>query len=469
MKNTLLLSLAFLVAGSAPLAAQEITLKVGDPAPALDVEHWIKGKAVTTFEPGQAYVVEFWATWCPPCKDSMPHLTKLQEELGDQIVIIGLSDQSLDIAKGFLDKPEWAEKTKYTLGTDPDRSVYAAYMDAAGQKGIPTSFLVNGQGKIAWIGHPAGMDRPLKKMLGMEVGEEDADAMEMGMDVSALLEQEFESTEAAVAWLKKADGVLQQALTSWDFSMSLSIMAGMGPGEMQKLTIKREGTVLQGGDLGKRIDSTNIMDFPGMPEPMKQEAHVALVDGVFYVDRDAQMPMAPKERGKITEENAAALQDEMSGPMRSPTSSALFDPNPMFADPSATLREIVAMCSLDVAEETETQITLRGEGSMMLDMSAMMPGGGGEKTTGVPVSLVLDRATGRPLHLVVGDASAPSYELKFSGFLQHEELEAITFQLGEAGFAWPDLGEVIRKQMEMMQQMQGGPDGPGGDEFENEF
>jgi thiol-disulfide isomerase/thioredoxin len=54
-------------------------VKVGDPAPPLKVEKFLKGDPVKAFKPGHVYVVEFWATWCRPCVASMPHLTELQK------------------------------------------------------------------------------------------------------------------------------------------------------------------------------------------------------------------------------------------------------------------------------------------------------------------------------------------------------------------------------------------------------
>ena len=58
-------------------------LTVGDLAPAIDVTHWVKGKPLKGFEPGHVYVVEFWATWCAPCRAVIPHMSDLQEQYED--------------------------------------------------------------------------------------------------------------------------------------------------------------------------------------------------------------------------------------------------------------------------------------------------------------------------------------------------------------------------------------------------
>ena len=57
---------------------------VGDPAPRLQVDRFVKGAPVKDFKQGQVYVVEFWATWCRPCKESIPHITELQKKYGSK-------------------------------------------------------------------------------------------------------------------------------------------------------------------------------------------------------------------------------------------------------------------------------------------------------------------------------------------------------------------------------------------------
>lgn len=467
-------SLSFLIVSAllsaAGMSAQAPTLKVGDAAPSLDVEHWIKGEAVTDFQPGQAYIVEFWATWCPPCKDSMPHLSALQEELGDKIVIIGVSDETLDVAKGFLDKPEWAEKTHYTLCTDPDRSTHRAYMDAANQNGIPTSFLVNGEGKIAWIGHPAMMDRPLEKMLGVALAGKKgsggpAEGAMVEIDFDGMMDMDLESTPAAQAWLDKADAALRQAPARWDYEMAITVMAGMSQDDMEKLLIRKRGTVVRGGEHGTRIEAVDIMDFPGMPEPMETKSTIVEKDGFLYLDSASPMPMSPSMRGRLPIEEAQALRDEFAGPMSSPGPAAMFDPNPIYADPASALAASAAMCALDVVEESETQVILRGKASPMLDMGSMM-GMGDEGPEGLQAELILDATTGLPVRFLVGNPESPAFRIEFSDFAAIEDFDPTTIPLGAADAQWPDLGEIIREQMDMMFTMDEGDDF---DEDPNEF
>jgi thiol-disulfide isomerase/thioredoxin len=152
-------------APAAPAAPATLALSIGSKAPIPEISDFVRGEKPTFFEPGKVYVIEFWATWCPPCRQSMPHLTKLAEDMKSKgVVIVGVSDEKVETVRTFLEKDEWKQKARYTLATDPDRSTYKAYMEASGQGGIPTAFIVK-EGVVQWIGHPMEMDAPLAKIV----------------------------------------------------------------------------------------------------------------------------------------------------------------------------------------------------------------------------------------------------------------------------------------------------------------
>jgi thiol-disulfide isomerase/thioredoxin len=152
-------------APAAPAAPTTLALSIGSKAPIPEISDFVRGEKPTFFEPGKVYVIEFWATWCPPCRQSMPHLTKLAEDMKSKgVVIVGVSDEKVETVRTFLEKDEWKQKARYTLATDPDRSTHKAYMEASGQGGIPTAFIVK-EGVVQWIGHPMEMDAPLAKIV----------------------------------------------------------------------------------------------------------------------------------------------------------------------------------------------------------------------------------------------------------------------------------------------------------------
>lgn len=156
------------------LQAEAAQLALGDPAPKLDVGGWVKGEPVKAFEAGKVYVVEFWATWCGPCKVSIPHLTELQKKNPD-VRFVGVAVWERDaeqraVAKfvdAMGDKMDYAvAKDNITSGGSPqDGAMARTWMTAAGQQGIPTAFIVDQSGQVAWIGHPmVGMDEALAQI-----------------------------------------------------------------------------------------------------------------------------------------------------------------------------------------------------------------------------------------------------------------------------------------------------------------
>jgi peroxiredoxin len=141
--------------------------KLGDPAAALTLSETVKGQPVdlAAGKGKQTYVVEFWATWCGPCRTSIPHLTKLQSQFKDRnVTFVGISDETADKVKPFVEK--MGEKMDYVVALDTDRKTSMAYMKAFNQNGIPTAFVVDTEGRIAWVGHPmGGLDKALEEIV----------------------------------------------------------------------------------------------------------------------------------------------------------------------------------------------------------------------------------------------------------------------------------------------------------------
>jgi len=161
-------------------------LMVGDPAPALAVSDWVKGQKIERFEKGQIYVVDFWATWCGPCLESIPHLTALQKKHGDKVRMIGINvwENAPEKVPAFVEKmgakmdyvvaqdlvPPFPKdvKSKPRFALENGRSSQN-WLVASGweENGIPVVFVIDRDGRIAWIGDGwgGGLDAPLEKVV----------------------------------------------------------------------------------------------------------------------------------------------------------------------------------------------------------------------------------------------------------------------------------------------------------------
>jgi len=162
--------LTCLVALLVATSARAAELRPGDEAPPLSITKWVKGDPfdLAAVKGKNTVVVEFWATWCGPCIVSIPHLTKLQKECADKgVIVVGVTRpdprNSLEGVEKFVS--EKGDTMGYRVAFDGDGKTFDAYMKASGSMGIPTAFVVDKSGKLAWIGHPMVLDGPLAEIV----------------------------------------------------------------------------------------------------------------------------------------------------------------------------------------------------------------------------------------------------------------------------------------------------------------
>lgn len=199
-------------------------LSIGDQAPPLKYSKWIKGTPVKSFDDDHLYVLEFWATWCGPCKAAMPHLTQLQKEYQGKVTFIGVGVWE----KVAADKPyesSLPSVEKFVKGNDANMgySVVADnneqfmgdnWLKAAGENGIPSTFIVKNN-QILWIGHPNSLDSTLPKILG---GTYDMAAFKASFDKKAQVNRE------EIATIQAAFKPIQDAIISKDYNSSFNLM-----------------------------------------------------------------------------------------------------------------------------------------------------------------------------------------------------------------------------------------------------
>jgi thiol-disulfide isomerase/thioredoxin len=103
--------------------------------------------------------VEFWATWCPPCRKSIPHLNEVYSKYKSKgLEIVGITDEDAATVKKFQSQIPM----DYKVAINTPQSIYQQF----GIQYIPTAFLVDKSGKIVWTGQPMELtDDQIKSVL----------------------------------------------------------------------------------------------------------------------------------------------------------------------------------------------------------------------------------------------------------------------------------------------------------------
>jgi thiol-disulfide isomerase/thioredoxin len=118
---------------------------------------------------GKVVLVNFWATWCGPCRAEIPDLVELQEKYRDHLVIVGISEDDGPTAADLVTKFADEHKINYTIGLTGPKVQEAFPANVA----LPTSYMIDKEGRIAQkhVGllNPRATEATLRSLAGLEV------------------------------------------------------------------------------------------------------------------------------------------------------------------------------------------------------------------------------------------------------------------------------------------------------------
>jgi peroxiredoxin len=131
-------------------AAAVATFGVGQPAPDFTLASLAGGDISLKDFRGRVVLVDFWATWCGPCRMSMPHFQDLSVTYKDDLAVIAVSldQEPLKVV------PPYIKTTGLTFNVTVDPRAVEVARAWGGVRSIPTTYLVDRQGKVVmmWLG-----------------------------------------------------------------------------------------------------------------------------------------------------------------------------------------------------------------------------------------------------------------------------------------------------------------------------
>ena len=130
----------------------------GHLAPQLTVEKWLTARPDTT---GKVVLIDFWATWCGPCREAIPELNQLQKSFKDDLVVIGVSDEK----EAAINKFKTSVSMDYALAIDTKAVTNKKY----GIAGIPNVVILSTDGIVRWQGFPLSPQERLTPMIVKQI------------------------------------------------------------------------------------------------------------------------------------------------------------------------------------------------------------------------------------------------------------------------------------------------------------
>lgn len=168
-KSKLLLASALLLAATLGLTQADTSSLKGKPAPDLSLNNLDKSKFKLSSLKGSVVVLDYWATWCPPCRESLPHINSLaaDKELAEK----GLKVFAINSKEKLATVQDFVKENNYTFPVplDPTGQFGKLYKVV----GIPTTVIVGRDGKIrdVFIGFEEKMVAEMKTAIDAALAE----------------------------------------------------------------------------------------------------------------------------------------------------------------------------------------------------------------------------------------------------------------------------------------------------------
>jgi thiol-disulfide isomerase/thioredoxin len=160
LTGVLLFALALFVSSCARPSSERGALEIGRPAPTFDLTDLDGHKISLDQFKGKVVMLDFWATWCNPCRKSMPILENLQKEYVKTMVLLAINlEESGDVVKDFMRE----ENLHSQVLLDEEGSVGQAY----GAQEIPMQVLIDKQGIVRDV--MVGFDSSMASRLRTEI------------------------------------------------------------------------------------------------------------------------------------------------------------------------------------------------------------------------------------------------------------------------------------------------------------